>query len=154
MAEDISKQIADKTPLGMLLSILTSFDVLQRYLELKMARYEVTPIRFHVMSALYKNGGEMTPSEIARAVFRANNSITAVINSLIKQGVVRKDNSKEDGRSVKVIITDRGWHSANMLNPAVQQLSREILSCLDKDQIETLINMMRTIRKSLLEKIA
>ncbi|MCX7912910.1 MAG: hypothetical protein N2506_08155, partial [Dehalococcoidales bacterium] len=61
---------ADKTPLGTMLSILTSFDVLSRYLELALRRYEVSLIRFSIMSALFRNGGEMTPSEIAAAVFR------------------------------------------------------------------------------------
>jgi DNA-binding MarR family transcriptional regulator len=144
----------DKTPLGTLLSILTSFEVLARYLEVELKRYEVSHIHFTIMSTLFKNGGEMTPSEIAESVFREKNSITAVINTMERQGVVRREPSTDDRRSVKVVITDEGWKEANRLSPIVQELSREALSCMDKKQIEDLVDTMRKFRESLLPRIA
>jgi DNA-binding MarR family transcriptional regulator len=150
---EVSKR-ADKTPLGTLLSILTSFEVLARYLEVELKRHEASLIRFNIMSTLFKNGGEMTPSEIAESVFREKNSITAVINTLERQGVVRREPSPDDRRSVKVIITDKGWKEANRLSPIAQELSREALSCMDKEKIEDLVDIMRTLRESLLPRIA
>jgi DNA-binding MarR family transcriptional regulator len=144
----------DKTPLGTLLSVLMSFEVLARYLELELKRYEVSLIRFNIMSALFKNGGEMTPSEIAEVVFREKNSITAVINTMERQGVVRREPSTNDRRSVKVVITEKGWKEANRLNPVVQELSRGALSCLDKKNVEELVETMRTLRESLLPRVA
>jgi DNA-binding MarR family transcriptional regulator len=144
----------DKTPLGTMLSILMSFEVLARYLELELKRHEATLIRFNVMSALFVNGGEMTPSEIAGLVFREKNSITAVINTLEKEGVVRREPSPDDGRSVKVVITDKGWKEANRLSPIAQELSREALSCMDRRQADDLVDTMRTLRESLLPRIA
>ena len=150
---EVSKR-ADKTPLGTLLSILTSFEVLARYLEVELKRHEASLIRFNIMSTLFKNGGEMTPSEIAESVFREKNSITAVINTLERQGVVRREPSPDDRRSVKVVITDKGWKEANRLSPIAQELSREALSCMDKEKIENLVDIMRTVRESLLPRIA
>jgi DNA-binding MarR family transcriptional regulator len=85
----VSKR-TDKTPLGTLLSVLMSFEVLERYLEVELRKRDASLIRFNVMSNLYKNGGEMTPSDIAESVFREKNSITAVINSLEGEGVVKR----------------------------------------------------------------
>jgi len=144
----------DKTPLGTLLSILLSFEVLARFLEVELKRYKASLIRFNIMSALFINGGEMTPSEIAESVFREKNSITAVINTLEREGVVRREPSTSDRRSVRVVITDKGWKEANRLSPIAQELSREVLSCMDKKQVEELVACMRTIRESLLPKIA
>ncbi len=144
----------DKTPLGTLLSILMSFEVLARYLEVELKRHEASLIRFNIMSALFKNGGEMTPSEISETVFREKNSITAVINTLERQGVVRREPSTDDRRSVKVVITDKGWNEANRLNPIAQELSREALSCMEKEKIAELVDTMRNVRESLLPKIA
>src|SRR4030042_6216817 len=103
---EVSKR-TDKTPLGTLLSILMSFEVLARYLEVELKRHEASLIRFNIMSTLFKNGGEMTPSEIAENVFREKNSITAVINTLERQGVVRRGPSPADGASVEVFITEK-----------------------------------------------
>jgi DNA-binding MarR family transcriptional regulator len=150
---EVSKR-TDKTPLGTLLSILMSFEVLARYLEVELKSYQATLIRFNVMSTLFKNGGEMTPSEMAESVFREKNSITAVINTLEREGVVRREPSTNDRRSVKVVITEKGWKEANRLNPIAQELSREALNCLEKDKVENLVEIMRTLRESLLPKIA
>ncbi len=150
---EVSKT-TDKTPLGNLLSVLMSFEVLARYLELELRRYDATLIRFNIMSTLFKNGGEMTPSEIAESVFREKNSITAAINTMERQGVVRREPSPNDRRSVKVVITDKGWKEANRLNPVAQELSREVLSCIEKEQVEALVGIMRTIRESLTPRLA
>ncbi|MCK4862791.1 MAG: MarR family transcriptional regulator [Dehalococcoidales bacterium] len=150
---EVSKR-TDKTPLGTLLSVLMSFEVLERYLEVELRRYDATLIRFHIMSTLFKNGGEMTPSEIAESVFREKNSITAAINTMERQGVVRREPSPNDRRSVKVVITDKGWQEANQLNPVAQELSREVLSYIDKEQVEVLVGIMRTIRESLSPRLA
>ena len=150
---EVSKR-TDRTPLGTLLSILMSFEVLARYLEIELKQYEASLIRFNIMSNLFKNGGEMTPSEIAESVFREKNSITAAINTLENEGVVRREPSTDDRRSVKVVITDKGWNEANRLNPIAQELSREVLSCLEKEKVEELVDTMRNLRESLLPRIA
>jgi DNA-binding MarR family transcriptional regulator len=144
----------DKTPLGTLLSILMSYEVLARYLEVELKRYDVSLTRFHIMSTLFKSGGEMTPSEIAESVFREKNSITAVLNTMEKQGVIRREPSPNDRRSVKVVITDKGWNEANRLSPIAQEMSRKCLSCLEKGKVEDLVETMRTIRENLLPDIA
>src|SRR4030043_10550 len=149
---EISKR-TDKPPLGPLLSILMSFEVLARYLEIELKHSEASLIRFNIMSTLFKNGGEMTPSEIAESVFREKNSITAVINTLERQGVVRREPSTNDRRSVKVVITDKGWKEANRLSPIAQEISREALSCMDKKQVEDLVDNMRMLRENLLPRI-
>jgi len=144
----------DKTPLGTMLSILMSFEVLARYLEVELKRHEASLIRFNIMSLLFISGGEMTPSEIAEGVFREKNSVTAVINTMERQGVVRREPSPDDRRSVKVVITDKGWKEANRLSPIAQELSREALSCMDKKQVADLVDNMRKLRESLLPRIA
>jgi DNA-binding MarR family transcriptional regulator len=149
---EVSKR-TDKTPLGTMLSILTSFEVLARYLEVELKRHKASLIRFNVMSALFINGGEMTPSKIAESVFREKNSVTAVINTLEREGVVRREPSPDDRRSVKVVITDKGWNEANRLSPIAQELSREALSCMDRKEIEDLVDNMRKLRESLLTRI-
>jgi len=152
MVSEKSKR-ADKTPLGILFSILTSFRVIERFLEIETMKHGTSPTRFAVMSALFRSGGEMTPSEISERVFRAKNSVTSVINTLEKKGAVRRIRSKNDLRSVRIVITDKGWKEANRLTGVNQELSREVLSYLDKEQIEALVDIMRTIRRNLLPRI-
>ena len=154
MTIDELSRTTDKTPLGTILSILMSYEVMARYLEVELRQHDATLIRFNIMTNLFKNGGEMTPSEIAESVFREKNSITSALNNLESEGVVRRERSTNDRRSVKVIITDKGWEVANRLSPIAQELSRDVLSCLEKDQTESLVENMRVIREKLLPRIS
>jgi hypothetical protein len=55
---------------------------------------------------------------------------------------------------VRVVITDKGWNEANRLSPVAQEMSRKALSCLEKERVEELVEIMRTIRESLLPGVS
>jgi len=67
--------------------------------------------------------------------------------------VVRREPSASDRRSVKVVITDKGWKEANRLSPIAQEVSRECLACMEKGKVEDLVETMRDLREKLLPKI-
>lgn len=144
----------DRTPLSILFSLVRTWQIINRYLELELRKQESSPIRFAIMNALYRHGGQMTPTEISEWVFRSKNSITSVINTLEREGFVRREPSKNDRRSVTVVITDKGWGKTNKITPIAQEMSREILSCLDKEQLDTLRATLRAVRENVLTKIS
>jgi DNA-binding MarR family transcriptional regulator len=144
----------DRTPLSILFSFIRTWQIIDRYLELELSKQESNPIRFAIMNALYRHGGQMTPTEISKWVFRSKNSITSVINNLEREGFVRREPSKSDRRSVTVVITEKGWSKTNKITPIAQEISREILSCLDREQLDTLGTILRAIRKDALTKIS
>ena len=144
----------DRTPLSILFSLIRTWQIINRYLELELRKQESSPIRFAIMNALYRHGGQMTPTEISEWVFRSKNSITSAINTLEREGFVRREPSKSDRRSVTVVITEKGWGKTNKITPIAQEISREILSCLDREQLETLGTSLRAVRKHVLTKIS
>ena len=58
------------------------------------------------------------------------------------------------GLAIPEAGTDKGWNEANRLNPVAQEISREALSCMDKEQLESLVDTMRKVRENLLPLIA
>jgi DNA-binding MarR family transcriptional regulator len=61
--------------------------------------------------------------------------------------------STDDRRSVKVVITEKGWQTANRLSPIAQEISREALASIDKNKIESLVETMRNVREDLLPRL-
>jgi MarR family 2-MHQ and catechol resistance regulon transcriptional repressor len=143
----------DKTPLSTLFSMVRSWEIVERYLDLELKEQESSLIRFAIMNTLYRHSGHLTPSELARETFRSKNSITPVLKALEAGGYIKRIPSNNDGRSVNIAITDKGWEKANNMAPRAQVFSRDMLSCLDKEEIDTLLNILRKMRKSLLDKI-
>ena len=135
------------------MSFLRTGDALNRYLELELAKWQSSPIRFAVMNALLANGGEMTPKEISRRTYRAPRTITSMIDSLERDGLVRREANPADRRSIRIVVTAKGWAGTRKMVPRADSMSKAALSVLSPDEIATLDVMLRKWRKHLFREI-
>lgn len=147
------KDPTDKTPLGLLLSLMLSFRTIERYLELELASHNSSPNKVLIMAALISNGGRMTPTQIARTICRRKNTITSTINALVEEGEVSVNKSEHDGRAKFVMPTDQGRETAVWLTPIAQDVSRRVLSALTDEEITMLVRSMRKVRNNLKNRI-
>jgi DNA-binding MarR family transcriptional regulator len=149
----VSSLLPDRTPLSIVLSIVRSWQVLERYLELELQKHDSSLTKFAIGNTLFRHGGELSPTELAAEIFRRKNTITSAIDRMEKGGFVQRVPSTYDRRSVNVVITDKGWGKTNQMGPVAQEISRDVLSCLDQQQINTLVTALRVLRESLLTKM-
>ena len=148
------KKVAKKhTNLDNLMSLIYSFDVLIRYLELQLFPHSTNSIRFAIMSAIITNGGEMSPTAISKRVFRSPRTITSTLDSLERDGLVRRRPNPTDRRGVNVVVTKKGWKSARTMVPVAQEISERIFSCFTEHELETAVGLFRKLRKHALAEI-
>jgi MarR family transcriptional regulator, 2-MHQ and catechol-resistance regulon repressor len=143
----------ERTALDNLFSLVRTWQVLERYLDLELQKSDSSLIRFAVMSALYKNGGRSTPSELAAETFRSKNTITSVLDALEKEDFVKRIPSVNDGRSFNVVVTDKGRKISDTVMPTANDISREIFSCFNDSEITELLTMLGVFRDNLVKKI-
>jgi len=135
------------------MSILRTGDVLNRYLEIELAKHGSSPIRFGVMNALFVHGGTMKPTDISKWIFRAKQTVTGMLHILESIGFIRREPSGNDGRSVDMVVTEQGRKATERMIPIAEEISQRALSCLDEEQIETLTNLLKQFRKHLFKQI-
>ena len=128
-------------------------DMLRRYLELELAQYKATPIRFAVLEALRMSGGTTTPSMLSKQLVRTTHTVTYIIDTLEKEGIVRRERDTNDRRSVKVHLTQRGIDKLNVVSPQAERISETALCCFNEDEIETLTVMFSKLQMHLDEQI-
>ena len=136
-----------------IMSIARSADILNRYLQIELAKHGSSPIRFGTMNALFVHGGEMTPTHISKWLFRAKHSITVMLNTLSEIGLIRRKPSSKDGRSVNIVITEKGWKSTQKMIPIAENISEGALSCFNDKEMQTLMELLKKFRKHLLKKL-
>lgn len=134
-------------------SYLRTFDALTRYIQLILDTHDSNLTQAAVMNALYIHGGRMRPTDISKWVFRAKRTVTSVLNTLEKTGAVKRERSTTDRRSVEVVMTEKGYDKIEELLPVMQDISKNILSGLDKEHVETLATILKQLRKHLLTLI-
>jgi len=154
MADDIRERAAQLRELTFL-SFTYTADVVNRYLEIELARYPIGRTGFSVLHNLILHGGTMTPTELSERIFRSKHAVTRVVDKLEKLGFAKRGNIGSDRRVRKVSITKEGLSFIKEAQAVGQQrLSYILLYPLDQKQIETLRNIMRQMRKHALELIA
>lgn len=153
MADEIREQAAQLRVLTFLSFIYTS-DVVNRYLDIEVARYPVGRTGFSVLHNLVLHGGTMTPTSLSQRVFRSKHAVTRVVDKLESLGFVKRDAIGADRRVRKVSITKEGLSFVKKSQATGQQrMGHILLSSLDRKQIESLGEMMKKIREHALTLI-
>jgi len=132
------------------MSIIRTADIVNRYLDIELRKLNTSPARFAVMNALLVHGGTMSPSKISKWIFRAKHSVTSMLQVLESIGYVKREPDGNDRRSVNIVVTKEGWKSTEKMIPSAEEMNQKILSCLDESQIETLMEILKQIRRHLL----
>ncbi len=154
MADEIREQAAQLRVLTFLSFIYTA-DVVNRYLDIELARYPIGRTGFSVLHHLVLHGGTMTPTNLSERVFRSKHAVTRVVDRLEELGFVKRGAIGGDRRVRKVSITKEGLAFVKESQAAGQQrLGNILLSHLNQKQIEALRLTMKQIREHTLNLIA
>jgi DNA-binding MarR family transcriptional regulator len=144
----------DKLRMSSFIALLRFSDVLARYSTVEFTKHDSSAARTMLMDGLYLNGGSLSPTELAKYMFRTNHSITSMVDTLEKQGLVRREPNPLDRRSIKITLTPEGWQLMERMLPATYEISQKALECLDNNEAENLKEVLKRISKHLLDLIA
>lgn len=111
-------------------------------------QFDLTPTQFGVLSCL-ADGDDFTKAELARALLIRPQSMDPLIESLLEQGLVRRDGPARRGRAAGVAITPAGTVRLAHVAPRVAELNRPERLGLAEDQIEVVNQHLQTIRNRL-----
>lgn len=150
-----SPEIADvqKAIRAMLFPRLVIFsDLINRYVDLEL-KDKVNWLKASALILLITQGGSLTLSELAALTLRPNNSITKLVDNLVKDGHVRRYRSGKDRRTVFVRVTPSGLSFMMEILKNIESTEQEIESCLDEKEIETLASLTSKVRRHLIAKM-
>jgi DNA-binding MarR family transcriptional regulator len=77
-----------------------------------------------------------------------------MVDTLERQGLVRREANLKDRRSINVTLTPEGKRLFERMVPVGYEISQKALSCLDDDEVVVLKTLLRRVREHLLEQIA
>jgi len=73
--------------------------------------------------------GRAKPSMIAKSVHLSHATVTSIVDRLAKSGMVTREKSKDDGRSVEIVLTEQG---RECVQNAPELLQEDFLLSLSK----------------------
>ena len=147
------RQIASELRVDTFLSLVRTAEVLNRYLDIELSKYGANRARSGILNILIASGGTMRPTDLSRKLFRSKHTITRVVDSLERDGLVRREPIAEDRRLRRVTITKKGLEFVKERVFHRREISDKALSWLDEEQAQQLNSMLAHLRKHLLRYI-
>ncbi len=154
LADEIREQ-AKQLGADTFLSFVEITNIIDRYLDMLNTGLPATRSGFDVLIALILNGGTMTPTEISKSVLRSKHTVTRLVDTLEKQGLVRRLPLGVDRRVREVSITKKGIglikrHSIEIREKIITQVFE---SSLNEKQLIELRAIIKRLKEHLLTLI-
>ncbi len=120
-------------------------DTLVRCQDLVFGKYGLTTEQWGLLTAL-KARGPLRPSDLADILERTPNSMSMLIDRMVKAGLVRRTRDRKDRRVVTVFMTEKGKTAVEPAIPAGWEFIHEVLSPLSDDEQRYLANLLEAVK--------
>lgn len=111
----------------------------------------VTTQQFGVLAALKAIPLPVTPAAVSGWLDRNANSITLMIDRMEKQGFVSRVRDLDDRRSLRLKLEEKGEEAFRRGAGSHRELYKEIMSCLNPDELQELSRLMDKVLEKTFE---
>jgi DNA-binding MarR family transcriptional regulator len=114
--------------------------------EVKLAKVGLTPEKAAVLWLCRDYSGTLTPAEIARYLFRENQTIAGLLNRMEAEGLVKRVPKRKGHPFTEVRLTPKGEEACG---PGVEAYKKVVTSALEdmpNDEQERLRETLRALR--------
>jgi DNA-binding MarR family transcriptional regulator len=119
--------------------------------EKELSKYSVTPEQAAVLYILHSLGGKTTRPEIARLTCREFQTVSGVVNRMVKSGLVKLQKNRDSKRGAYVIATNKGKQA--YLDSEKRESINNILSFLSEEDRHKLVTTLKEVHERSLEEL-
>lgn len=106
--------------------------------ELALLPHNLSLPQLHLLHVLKQGGGILTTGEIGRAMVKASQTITGLVDRLEVQDFVERQFDRRDRRKTWVRLTAKGERKWKEAMPVASRLAEEIFSVLTDEELQEL----------------
>lgn len=107
--------------------------------------YGLSAGRFLLMLLMKSNSEGLMPTELSNMVGVTQATISGLIGSLEKAGLVTREVHKKDGRAFVIKLTDKGNQLLETISPTFFSRVNEFLAVVSNQDKEAIINSLATL---------
>ena len=127
--------------------------LMNRFMDLQAKQFGINRSHLDTMYTLVTHHGKLKPTDLGRMLFRSKQNITGIIDSLEKDGLVKRELTGKDRRTRKVVITSKGLEVVRASLPEAQDIIRNAIPSLSEQEAHILGDILTKIRKHLADQI-
>lgn len=129
-----------------MLSILRTSDLLENRVARVLREHQVTPSQYNVLRILRGEGRPMQTIEIAKRMIQVAPAITRVIEQLQKVGLIKREQSPDDGRVFLIQLTAKAEKLLHAMDHPVNEIHETLMVGLNDAELQQLIALLNRLR--------
>jgi len=120
-------------------------DALAACQDLVFSKYGITTEQWRVLGCI-KWRGPLRPVDMASMLERSPNSVSMIVDRMVKAGLVKRTRDRKDRRAVFVSMTAKGKEAVEPAMPAGWEFIHKLLSALSYDEQRALADTLETLK--------
>jgi DNA-binding MarR family transcriptional regulator len=129
-------------------------ELLRRCEDQVYGEYNLTTEQYTMLAIIKYLDGPVRITDIARWSGRSTNSVSMIIDRMVKAGLVKRTRDRKDRRTVFVTITSKADSALEPATRAGLEFIREILSPLSDEDKRTFVNLHQVVKHKALEYLS
>ncbi len=131
--------------------VYQTYTLLKKCEDQLFEEYGLTTEQYGILVSIGYLGEPARVTDIARWLERSTNSISMIVDRMVKVGLIKRTRSKSDRRVVNVVITSKGENALKPATVASLEAIRKILSPLSHEDRSILLSLLGTLKYRILE---
>ncbi len=116
---------------------------------MELTQFGVTIEQSSILRTLYEGGGSLTTKELEEDNMRQPNSISILVNRMIKMGLVKREKTKS-GKRYKIILTQEGENVIKKVTLASIEMTFSSLTIIEQQHLAEYLNKLLESARELL----
>lgn len=113
--------------------------------------YGITVEQYSVLMVLNYAGGSARVTDIAEWLIHSPNSISMIVDRMVKAGLVKRARDKADRRVVNVTATTKANTAVRRVHAAILDFVRQVFQPLSYEDANTLSGLLGTVKYEILK---
>ena len=116
-----------------------------------LSEYGLTMEQYLVLATIKYHDPPMRITDVAGWLERSTNSVTMIVDRMVKAGLLRRVRDRRDRRTVNVFLTSKAETVLKAANPAAWEYMQQGMSPLSYKDRDAMASLLRTLNYKLLE---
>jgi len=135
------------------ITIYQADNAIYKLAELALLPHGLSLPQLHLLAVLKKGDGPITTGEIGRAMVKASQTITGLVDRLEIQDFVERQFERRDRRKTWGRLTKKAEQKLDEASPVANRLAEELSAVLSDEELKDLQAKMEKLRSAAMDKL-
>ena len=110
---------------------------------------DISVAAFQVLAIIEGEGRPLPPSVVAERMVTTTGTMTSLIDTLVRRGLVRRLPHPDDRRMLLIDITDAGRDVVDVVLPVTHRINKDVFQVLTEDERQRLLELLARLQERL-----